>query len=72
MTYYTSASKRYQAAGNLRWKELDVIASYVWGDDEDGKLSTAARDKFEFKGYSLQAALADGQRMVLGRDVRQS
>lgn len=55
-TYYTSASKRYQAAGNLRWKELDVIASYAWGDDEDGKLSTAAKDKFEFKGYSLQTA----------------
>ncbi|MBI4666028.1 MAG: hypothetical protein HY751_06445 [Nitrospinae bacterium] len=55
-SYLTSTSKRYQAAGNLRWRDIDVIGSYVWGDDEDGKLSTSANDKFEFKGYSFQAA----------------
>lgn len=54
--YRTSTSKRYQLAGNLRYQKIDVQASYVWGDDDDGDLSTAAEDKFEFTGIAVQAA----------------
>ncbi|MBI5135752.1 MAG: hypothetical protein HZA24_00285 [Nitrospirae bacterium] len=52
----TSNTTRYQVAGNLRHGALDVQGSYVWGEDDDGNLATAAQDKFEFDGVAFQAA----------------
>lgn len=61
-TYTRSDTTRYQAAGNLRLGNLDVQAAYLWGDDDDGDLTTAVRDTFEFTGIALQGAWLEGNK----------
>ncbi len=60
--FRTSTSNRYQAAGNLRYRAMDIQAAYVWGDDEDGDLTTEAKDKFEFNGVAVQAGYFIGSK----------
>jgi len=60
-TYYKSPNKRTQIAGNLRKDAIDVQAAYVFGEDDDWNLATAAKDKAEFDGIAVQAAYLTGK-----------
>ncbi len=46
---------RISPAPNLRWRELDVIVAWVYGQDDNWTLDLAARQKNVFHGLMLQA-----------------